>query len=232
MGNMEFIAFGGLERLAIIAGAIFIGYWGYQIYGKARPAGLAFLTIACGVLIATLLTSGNHQRSIASNLQLASATAPTAATLDGLTDDQQPTAEEALAPTATDSPWAQAGIASANPKAPSRPATAERPGAPGPQTAANPDDAAVTSPGASPAGASPAGASPSDTLSAGTLPVGTLPPAATTGESEQDTTSVAGLDTEIPKLATGQELGGRIVSIRSKNVTLEWSDDRQPVRVQ
>lgn len=46
-------------------------------------------------------------------------------------------------------------------------------------------------------------------------------PAPAVAETEAAGTAAA----EIVRLATGQELGGRIVSVKSENVSLEWSSD-------
>ena len=72
MDFLEYFAFGGLERVAIIGGSLVIGYWGYRLYGAGKPAGLAFMTIACVVLAGALLTGTSHVRSVGESIQLAS----------------------------------------------------------------------------------------------------------------------------------------------------------------
>jgi len=91
--------------------------------------------------------------------------------------------------------------------------------------APEPPAAEGPSPFAVPAAVSPAPApvdqaetetsEPADASAATPAAEGT-PPAVATSESEPESPV---------RLATGQELGGRIVSVKSENVSLEWSSD-------
>ena len=74
---MEFLsAFSGLERIAIIAGAIIVGYWGFRLFASDRTPGLIFMGIACAVLVAVFATGGHHVQSVSSSLQTATNPAP------------------------------------------------------------------------------------------------------------------------------------------------------------
>ena len=71
MDLLGYAAFSGVERVAIIGGALVIGYWGYRLYGRDKTPGLIFMGIACAVLIASLATGGSHMRSVGASYQLA-----------------------------------------------------------------------------------------------------------------------------------------------------------------
>ena len=73
MDLLGYAAFSGIERVAIIAGALIVGYWGYRLYGRDKAPGLIFMGIACVVLIASLATGGSHMRSVGASYQLAGA---------------------------------------------------------------------------------------------------------------------------------------------------------------
>ena len=49
-------AFSSLERIAVVCGAMAIGYWGFRLFASDRVAGLIFMGIACGVLVGVLAT--------------------------------------------------------------------------------------------------------------------------------------------------------------------------------
>lgn len=197
---LGFAAFGGLERLAIIAGALLVGYWGYRLYVDGKGAGLAFLGIACVVLFGALLTGGSHVRTVGESIQLASSR--TAETNSTESADRLAQIEGAAIASATADP----GIADIAPSAASGSTTASMHTA-GSQNAAAPVQPATDTP---------------------PLPVesATEAPAEADREADADVAAAnraAGIEASQERLPTAQELGGRIVSVKSGNLSLEWS---------
>lgn len=181
MDFLGYAALGGFERIAIVGGAVLIGYWGYRIYGRDKTPGLIFLGLACAVLISALVTGGGHVRSVSEGIQLASAAKVAAPSV-------APAA--AGSNTATDSsaaPDSAAGDAAAS------------------STAVVPQAESDVEPAAA------------------TVDLAATDAAASVAEALGVAASGAPQEASVP-LATGQELGGRIVAIKSANVTLEWSD--------
>ena len=171
MDLVGYAALGGLERVAIVAGAVIIGYWGYRLYTAGKSAGLVFMGLAVLVLVGTLATGSSHVKSIGEGYQLASA--PRVA--------PEPPAAPAPEPLLEPADSVTEGVAASEPS-PFRDPIVEVPA----ETTA---EAPVASPGEAPVADTPE------------LPEVESP----------------------PRLATGQELGGRIVSVKSENVSLEWS---------
>lgn len=205
MDFLGYAALGGFERIAIVGGAVLIGYWGYRIYGRDKTPGLIFLGLACAVLISALVTGGGHVRSVSEGIQLASAAkvaapsvAPAAAVAAALPQD------------AAVIPWADAQPASAT--AGSNTAT---------DSSAAPDSAAGDA-AASSTAVVPQAESDVEPAAA-TVDLAATDAAASVAEALGVAASGAPQEASVP-LATGQELGGRIVAIKSANVTLEWSD--------
>lgn len=189
MDFLGYAALGGFERIAIVGGAILIGYWGYRIYSRDKTPGLIFLGLACAMLVSALLTGGGHVRSVSEGMQLASI--PEAA-VPGVESATAVTTAAATAQDAADTPWANGQSVSA---------------------AADARDAAdATEP-------NPAADTLVETDSAEPS-VDVLEEAA----AELDVTAAAEPAADSLPLATGQELGGRIVSIKSAQVSLEWSE--------
>ncbi|MEE8077661.1 MAG: hypothetical protein V3T18_01595, partial [Pseudomonadales bacterium] len=109
--TMDFLGYavlGGFERVAIVGGAILIGYWGYRIYGRDKTPGLVLLGLACVVLVSALITGGGHVRSVSEGIQLASLPEVPAASVE-------PAAAVAATtpPAAAEIPWADGQPASA-----------------------------------------------------------------------------------------------------------------------
>ncbi len=110
-------------------------------------------------------------------------------------------------------------------------ATLEQPVAPA-QTPAPAEPATVPEPSA-PAETAPLATAPDATESAAAEPVpadapataATAEPATEPAMAEVTSEAPAAAEEEVVRLATGQELGGRIVSVKSENVSLEWSSD-------
>jgi len=195
---MDFLGYavlGGFERVAIVGGAILIGYWGYRIYGRDKTPGLVLLGLACVVLVSALATGGGHVRSVSEGIQLASLPAAPAASVE-------PAAAVAATtpPAAAEIPWADGQPASA---------------AAGSSAAA--DLRAVAEPLVE-----------SDAVELAEAPAEVIEAAASDTEAGVDQaldidTADEPTENSLP-LATGQELGGRIVSVKSANVSLEWSE--------
>ncbi len=183
MDFLGYAALGGFERIAIVGGAILIGYWGYRIYSRDKTPGLIFLGLACAMLVSALLTGGGHVRSVSEGMQLASI--PEAA-VPGVESATAVTTAAATAQDAADTPWANGQSVSA-----AADATEPNPAA----------DTLVETDSAEPS-------------------VDVLEEAA----AELDVTAAAEPAADSLPLATGQELGGRIVSIKSAQVSLEWSE--------
>ena len=202
MDLLGYAALGGLERLTIVAGAVIIGYWGYRLYTAEKSAGLIFMGLAVVVLVGALATGGSYLRSVGEGYQLASLPA------DELTQE---------------SPFVDAtvtGQAGTQTEAPApEPATTVAATA-GEQTAA--DAEAIVD--------APASQAIEPSVPAATSTAAVAEPAvAPTAESEPTETapapSMADAQESPVRLATGAELGGRIVSVKSENVSLEWSSD-------
>ena len=179
MDFVGYAALGGLERVAIVAGAIVIGYWGYRLYTGERNVGLVFMGLSVAVLIGALVTAGSHMRSVTESYQVATA-APS---------EPAPVSEPAAA--AERSPFAETA-----------PMPAEAP-----------------APVATPATAEPA-APPAEVVAEVTEMEEPAMAEETAAEEEMPEAVIAPV-----RIATGQELGGRIVSIKSENVSLEWSEE-------
>ena len=193
MDILGYAAFGGLERIAIIAGAMLIGYWGYRLYSAERPAGLAFLGVACVMLFGALLTGGSHVRSVSEGLQIAS-TRPVESTPQ--TDPASSIEDTAVAGADLTDADAQVAV--------------------GPDSAGTPavDADAPIAPDAPDSGESSQTAITTDT---------TTPGAATAADGGVGGSLDEDLADRRQPLATAQELGGRILSVKSDQVSLEWS---------
>ncbi len=189
---MDFLGYavlGGFERVAIVGGAILIGYWGYRIYGRDKTPGLVLLGLACVVLVSALATGGGHVRSVSEGIQLASIPEAPAASVEPA-----------------------AAVAATTP-----PAAAEIPWADGQPASAAADSRAVAEPLVE-----------SAAIELAEVPAEVVE--ATASDTEAGVDQALDIDTadeptenSLP-LATGQELGGRIVSVKSANVSLEWSE--------
>ncbi|MCZ6458236.1 MAG: hypothetical protein O6766_02635 [Gammaproteobacteria bacterium] len=202
---MDFLGYavlGGFERVAIVGGAILIGYWGYRIYGRDKTPGLVLLGLACVVLVSALITGGGHVRSVSEGIQLARLPEAPAASVE-------PAAAVAATtlPAAAEIPWADGQPASA---------AAGSSAAAGARVAA--DARAVAEPLAESDDAVELAEAPAEVVEA------------TASNTEAGVDQTLDIDTadeatenSLP-LATGQELGGRIVSVKSANVSLEWSE--------
>jgi hypothetical protein len=169
---MDFLsAFSGLERIAIIGGAMLVGYWGFRLFATDRTPALVFMGIACAVLFGALFTGASHLKNVGESYQLATASpevSPVAVEVDQLTAAQPPPSADPILVTeetiqATIEETIEETIAAA----------VEEPA----------DDAASQQ------------------------------AAAESGPALQTA----------PDLLSSQELGGRIVRVKSGSVLLEWS---------
>jgi len=183
---MDFLgALSGLERIAIIGGAMLVGYWGYRMFASDRTPALVFMGIACTVLFGALFTGGSHLQNVGASYQLATASATNAATATEA-GAELPPAEEAevvdlvIAPTVP--------LSHQDSHQDSHQETLD----PAPLIAAPAQETA-------------------DALPA---------PAEAAVEQVAMATPAAN---EIQDLLSSLELGGRIVSVKSDAVTLEWS---------
>lgn len=204
MDLSAYAALGGVERVAVIIGALVIGYWGYRLYARDKTPGLIFMGLACVVLVLALATGGAYVRSVGTSYQLAGAQpehdAPPAQTsvsgeTDVAADAAQPLTEAtagAGAAALETAPGSAESAPSAEPKAESV-ADGQKPAA-GPP-AADPQSAAV--------------------------PVSEDVAAAAQIDARQPAAEASPI--EDVDLASSQELGGRIVSVKSDKITLEWS---------
>lgn len=201
MNLWEYLAFGGLERVLLIGAAILISYWGYHLYSKAQIAGLSMIAVAALLLMSVVLTSGQHQESVSAGL-LASNTATMPA-------PPQPAAADAIVAEVIDT---------------TQPQTAAVPAAEILQEAT----AAVEGSTSADVVNSPS-AEESAVESIDTAESAAATPAAQIAEPAASV-EPARIERLVP-LASGSELGGQIVSVRSENVTLEWSagDSRRRV---
>lgn len=187
MDLVGYAALGGLERVAIVAGAVIIGYWGYRLYTAEKNAGLVFMALSVLVLAGALITGASHMKSIGEGYQLASANA------DAGVEDDFPAERAVTAASEGDIGSTAGGEETDSPF---------RDPAPAPETV--PGDASKTAEDEPPAVAE---------LLVEAAPAQVTEPAL-----------AAEVATPV-RLATGQELGGRIVSVKSENVSLEWSTD-------
>lgn len=180
MDLLGYAALGGLERVAIVIGAVVVGYWGYRLYAGGRNAGLVFMGLAVAVLAGALATGSSHLKSLGEGYRLASTPAPMPPPEDAIPIDAAPTpaAQELAEPAPFTAPPAPHAAATLEPTPP-------------PEDETSADDGIVPD-------ATTGGPAPIEVVAEVVAPV---------------------------RIATGQELGGRIVSIKSENVTLEWSND-------
>lgn len=167
-------AFSGLERIAIIAGAMLVGYWGYRLLATDRTPALVFMGIACAVLVGALFTGNSHVKNIGESYQLANAGAAQQTEVPDLEPAEQ------LSPTQppNDSPDPIAAVDE-------------------PLTEPLTEEVTETS---------------NEAVDLARAP--SEPPI-------EDVASTPAPETS--DLLSSQELGGRIVSVKSESVTLEWS---------
>jgi hypothetical protein len=179
---MDFLgALSGLERIAIIGGAMLVGYWGYRMFASDRTPALVFMGIACTVLFGALFTGGSHLQNVGASYQLATASATNAATASEAAAAELPPPGEAEEADVVDPIIA-----------PTVPLSHQETLDPAPLIAAPAQETA-------------------DALPA---------PAVAALEQVAMATPAAN---EIQDLLSSLELGGRIVSVKSDAVTLEWS---------
>jgi len=203
MDILGYAAFSGIERVAIIGGALIIGYWGYRLYGRDKTPGLIFMGIACAVLIASLATGGSHMRSVGASYQLAGgASGPEAdgelagAEASELSGDVETADSSQASP--FQQPQTDAASNSAELAADYSPKSGE----------------AITRTGGSDGQVetSVIGSTEPEIVGVET------PVASIEADPAPDSASEVAL-------ASSRELGGRIVSIKSESVTLEWSKE-------
>lgn len=186
MDLLGYAAIGGLERVAIVAGAVIIGYWGYRLYTTEKQVGLVFMGLAVLVLVGALATGSSYVKSVGEGYQLASASTAPATPAEVA---QQPPAEPDPATTPEGSPFQD-----------------QQPG-----------HSSVAEITAEPAEAADAESAPE---------AATAPESRTEAEVAIAPAEFDDGPADAPvRLATGQELGGRIMSVKSENVSLEWSSD-------
>jgi hypothetical protein len=176
---MDLMGFAILERIATVAAAALIGYWGYRIYLAEKSVGLVFLGLSALILIGALATGAGYVRNLGTGMQMAST----------------PVAEPVAIP--------------------------ERPlASPVPVVAGVPDEA-TEDPAESPFLDRVATVVPVVETAVSARPT---EPA---GPAEESMVDIETAETEDPALplATGEELGGRIVSVKSDTISLEWSSD-------
>ena len=167
---MDFLsAFSGLERIAIIGGAMLVGYWGFRLFATDRTPALVFMGIACTVLFGALFTGASHLRNVGESYQLA-------------------TASPAVSPVAVEVEVDQP--------------TAAQP----PQSA---DPILVTE-------------EMTEEMTEETIAAAIEEPADDAASQQAAAESGPALQTA-PDLLSSQELGGRIVRVKSGSVLLEWS---------
>lgn len=208
---------GALERLTIVAGAVIIGYWGYRLYTAEKNAGLIFMGLAVLVLVGALVTGGSHLRSVGEGYQLASLPADAAGQNPPYADADS-VSESDLRENAQNNSQADARH--------SDPAIAADPVAATDELTPVADEASVADE-SSVADEAPA---------ADITPAADKRPVAVESAMEAiQPVNEAATDAVVPepeespvRLATGAELGGRIVSVKSENVSLEWSSNPDP----
>lgn len=171
---MEIIgAMPGLERIAIIGGAMLMAYWGFRLFAISRAPGYIFMGLGAALLVGTLMT-GSSQLSSPGASQL-----PVAADQDATPEAEAQPADRRRSPIT-------------EPRTPSEtgdPDEAEQ------QTLIAEVETQVED----------------DTASATSDAVATADDAL---ELETPATTL---------LLSSEALGGRIVSVKSEQVTLEWS---------
>lgn len=187
MDFSSFLAAGGVERVAIVAAALLVGFWGYKLYiaglqsdGEHRETflrsgtgpGIVFMGVGCMLLLFVLFTGGIHLRNAGE--------AYLAASVEPLTD---------------------AGLAAT-------PAPVEEP------VWAEPESAAQIVAAEEAASAAQADAAPVEEVAAPVEEVIAEVEAADERAAVEETTV---------EFASSLELGGQITSLKSKNVTIEWS---------
>jgi hypothetical protein len=171
-------AFSGLERIAIIGGAMLVGFWGYRLLATDRTPALVFMGIACAVLFGALITGGSHVKNVGESFQLATAsdrndpavTLPEPEMLDVTTLVPEALDESADA-TVVGTPAKEVGTPTKESAAASTP----------------PTDLEMAV----------------DNIVVATAPSPVIP--------------------DVSELLSSHELGGRIVSVKSDAITLEWS---------
>ncbi|MFP6815835.1 MAG: hypothetical protein VB949_09240 [Pseudomonadales bacterium] len=180
---MDFLsAFSGLERIAIIGGAMVVGYWGFRLLATDRTPALVFMGISCAVLFGALLTGGTHIKNIGESYQLANAAPPSVTAFK----------------------------------------VAEQPASPQQQTGEDQDPiTAASAPVIEPEAESAIELATELPLQAATE----TPKQTAASESSEPTLEEVAptLAPDTSGLLSSQELGGRIVAVKSEAVTLEWS---------
>jgi len=176
MGLLEYAALAGLERFAIIAGSVILGYWGYKLFLAEKKVGQIFMAMSALVLIGALATGSSHVRSVGESYRLAAST---------------------MAPAAEVGPAAE----------------------PVPIVDAESGDVAELAE-AIPFQEPVAMVSPVIEIAAETGTIATV----SVGARDMTATDTTNVERDPPlQLATGEELGGRILSVKSEKVSLEWS---------
>jgi hypothetical protein len=210
MNLWEYLAFGGLERVLLIGAAILISYWGYHLYSKAQIAGLSMIAVAALLLMSVVLTSGQHQQSVNASLLSANTPSSPSSPQPVIAD---PVIAEVLEAAALDTPAAPQTPAALTEESATYSTT---------MTETSIDTDASSSPFVD------------ESMTADEL---TTPEIAPTLAQNMPTDAEPAASSQAPRierlvpLASGSELGGQIVSVRSENVTLEWSagDSRRRV---
>lgn len=198
MDFLGYAALGGLERIVIIVGAVLIGFWGYRLYGKDKKPGLIFMGIASAILLGALFTTSNHVQSVSEGIQLANVTRDLDPIPAPVATETPPAEEEAIAEATASEGGEATPWADQRSPTPDGEITQNTTS----DTVADTNSIAAVVPSAD------------ATLDAGDPSVDAGDP------SVIDDTSLE----RSPRLATGQELGGRIVSVKSANISLEWSN--------
>lgn len=203
MDLSAYAALGGMERVAIIVGALVIGYWGYRLYGRDRKPGLVFMGVACAVLIAALATGGSYLRSVGTSYQLAGA-------------GQEGSTQQSPADRAPAEKTVQDQLETSSEEA-SRRLAGEAP-APGEPESVGSSETSSADSVADPAGDAAIAA-------AGGQQNAAPEPKPSASDDVDGIDAANAMATIEPDLASSEELGGRITSVKSANVTLEWSRD-------
>jgi len=210
------MAAGGVERIAIVAAALLIVFWGYKLYAgglrNQREAegpngmqdfvrsgtgpGILFMGIGCTVLIITLMTGGTHLESAGEAYRSAGSVGVVDIAPQPAPVDPPSVTVSAPAPAAATPPAAKAAL-----------------------------DLVDAEPTAAPDAAAAAVVAEADTAE----PSAIDEPAevATVAESAGATESAGAAEDadEALDFANSRELGGRIVSVKSERATLQWSGD-------
>ena len=203
MDLLGYAAFSGVERVAIIGGALVIGYWGYRLYGRDKTPGLIFMGIACAVLIASLATGGSHMRSVGASYQLAGgASGPEAGGELLGADAPEMSADVEAADPSQAAPFQDGQTDAASSSAEISAELSPKSGK------------AITRPGGSDGRVETSAIASTQPETVGVE----TPDASLEPDPAEDSASEV-------TLASSRELGGRIVSIKSESVTLEWSKE-------